>query len=176
MVHENKRLQIPVNLSFNYFFVCLFFLNQDWLFCLIFVLSEDSISDKTSVTQVIPFQARNYYKSVSENKEITKLLSVLSSSISSSKKVLALRSFTKFVYCSLRFSSLRIWSFNAIIWTFEQEVMAALQSFNSYHHIWRKDREEAMRQYGMLSGWYFHVSECAVLRVCSSLLFQIYPR
>uniref|UniRef100_H2S7P3 Dynein axonemal heavy chain 5 n=1 Tax=Takifugu rubripes TaxID=31033 RepID=H2S7P3_TAKRU len=47
----------------------------------------DSISDKTSVTQVIPFQARNYYKSVSENKEITKLLSVLSSSISSSKKV-----------------------------------------------------------------------------------------
>lgn len=49
--------------------------------------SEDSISDKTSVTQVIPFQARNYYKSVSENKEITKLLSVLSSSISSSKKV-----------------------------------------------------------------------------------------
>lgn len=50
-------------------------------------LSEDSISDKTSVTQVIPFQARNYYKSVSENKEITKLLSVLSSSISSSKKV-----------------------------------------------------------------------------------------
>lgn len=74
----------------QWLFFCLFF-NQDWLFCLIFVLSEDSISDKTSVTQVIPFQARNYYKSVSENKEITKLLSVLSSSISSSKKVHALR-------------------------------------------------------------------------------------
>ncbi|XP_029694908.1 dynein heavy chain 5, axonemal [Takifugu rubripes] len=76
-------------------------------------LNEDSISDKTSVTQVIPFQARNYYKSVSENKEITKLLSVLSSSISSSKK----------------------------------EVMAALHSFNSYHHIWKKDREDAMRKF-----------------------------
>lgn len=68
------------------FYRCVLF-NEDRLFCLNFVLSEDSISDKTSVTQVIPFQARNYYKTVSENKEITKLLSVLSSSISSSKKV-----------------------------------------------------------------------------------------
>ncbi|CAG12830.1 unnamed protein product [Tetraodon nigroviridis] len=63
--------------------------------------SEDSISEKTSITQVIPFQARNYYKSVSENKEITKLLSVLSSSISSSKKVHAL-CFTNF--CTIFYS------------------------------------------------------------------------
>lgn len=40
-----------------------------------------------SVIQAIPFQARNYYKSVSENKEIVKLVSVLSSSITSTKKV-----------------------------------------------------------------------------------------
>ncbi|XP_014864164.1 PREDICTED: dynein heavy chain 5, axonemal [Poecilia mexicana] len=39
-----------------------------------------------SVIQAIPFQARNYYKSVSENKEIVKLVSVLSSSITSTKK------------------------------------------------------------------------------------------
>uniref|UniRef100_A0A3B4UMV2 Dynein axonemal heavy chain 5 n=1 Tax=Seriola dumerili TaxID=41447 RepID=A0A3B4UMV2_SERDU len=38
------------------------------------------------VIQAIPFQARNYYKSVSENKEIVKLVSVLSTSISSTKK------------------------------------------------------------------------------------------
>ncbi|CDQ81047.1 unnamed protein product [Oncorhynchus mykiss] len=40
-----------------------------------------------SVTQAIPYQARNYYKSVSENKEIIKLVSVLSTSINSTKKV-----------------------------------------------------------------------------------------
>ncbi|XP_054476942.1 dynein axonemal heavy chain 5 isoform X4 [Anoplopoma fimbria] len=39
-----------------------------------------------SVIQAIPFQTRNYYKSVSENKEIVKLVSVLSTSISSTKK------------------------------------------------------------------------------------------
>ncbi|XP_041797659.1 dynein heavy chain 5, axonemal isoform X3 [Chelmon rostratus] len=39
-----------------------------------------------SVIQAIPFQARNYHKSVSENKEIVKLVSVLSTSISSTKK------------------------------------------------------------------------------------------
>lgn len=77
--------------------------NQDRLFCLNFLLPEDSISGKTSVTQVIPFQARNYYKSVSENKEVTKLLSVLSSSISSSKKVHGLLILLKF-YHSLQFS------------------------------------------------------------------------
>ncbi|XP_040900391.1 dynein heavy chain 5, axonemal isoform X5 [Toxotes jaculatrix] len=46
-----------------------------------------SLADiSASVIQAIPFQARNYYKSVSENKEIVKLVSVLSSSISSTKK------------------------------------------------------------------------------------------
>uniref|UniRef100_A0A3Q1JPI4 AAA+ ATPase domain-containing protein n=1 Tax=Anabas testudineus TaxID=64144 RepID=A0A3Q1JPI4_ANATE len=39
-----------------------------------------------SVMMTIPFQARNYYKSVSENKEIVKLVSVLSTSISSTKR------------------------------------------------------------------------------------------
>ncbi|XP_078108037.1 dynein axonemal heavy chain 5 isoform X3 [Sander vitreus] len=46
-----------------------------------------SLADiSASVIQAIPFQARNYYKSVSENKEILKLVSVLSTSISSTKK------------------------------------------------------------------------------------------
>uniref|UniRef100_A0A7N6BK52 AAA+ ATPase domain-containing protein n=1 Tax=Anabas testudineus TaxID=64144 RepID=A0A7N6BK52_ANATE len=43
-----------------------------------------STSDiSASVMMTIPFQARNYYKSVSENKEIVKLVSVLSTSITS---------------------------------------------------------------------------------------------
>ncbi|XP_034058617.1 dynein heavy chain 5, axonemal isoform X1 [Gymnodraco acuticeps] len=50
-------------------------------------LADDSTSDMSaSVIQAIPFQARNYCKSVSENKEIVKLVSVLSTSISSTKK------------------------------------------------------------------------------------------
>ncbi|KAK6326444.1 hypothetical protein J4Q44_G00020890 [Coregonus suidteri] len=50
-------------------------------------LADGSTSDiSASVTQAIPFQARNYYKSVSENKEIIKLVSVLSTSINSTKK------------------------------------------------------------------------------------------
>ena len=41
-----------------------------------------------SVTaMVIQHQARNYFKSVSENKEIAKLASLLSTSINSNKKV-----------------------------------------------------------------------------------------
>ncbi|XP_030604778.1 dynein heavy chain 5, axonemal-like [Archocentrus centrarchus] len=39
-----------------------------------------------SVIQAILFQTRNYYKSVSEKKEIVKLISVLSNSITSTKK------------------------------------------------------------------------------------------
>ncbi|XP_038567842.1 dynein heavy chain 5, axonemal [Micropterus salmoides] len=77
-------------------------------------LADGSSSDiSASVIQAIPFQARNYYKSVSENKEIAKLVSVLSTSISSTKK----------------------------------EVMTALNRFNRYHHIWRKDREDTMRRF-----------------------------
>lgn len=50
--------------------------------------TDGSTSDiSASVIQAIPFQARNYHKSVSENKEIVKLVSVLSTSISSTKKV-----------------------------------------------------------------------------------------
>ncbi|KAJ8415685.1 hypothetical protein AAFF_G00402420 [Aldrovandia affinis] len=46
-----------------------------------------SLADiSASVNQAIAFQARNYYKSVSENKEIVKLVSVLSTSINSTKK------------------------------------------------------------------------------------------
>ncbi|XP_046898543.1 dynein axonemal heavy chain 5 isoform X2 [Hypomesus transpacificus] len=48
-------------------------------------LADGSTSD-VSVNQALPFQARNYYKSVSENKEIVKLVSVLSTSINSTKK------------------------------------------------------------------------------------------
>ena len=39
---------------------------------------------------MLPFQAKNYYKGVSENKEIVKLVSVLSTSINSNKKVTSL--------------------------------------------------------------------------------------
>ncbi|XP_071325116.1 dynein axonemal heavy chain 5 isoform X1 [Trachinotus anak] len=50
-------------------------------------MADGSTSDiSASVIQAIPFQARNYHKSVSENKEIVKLVSVLSTSISSTKK------------------------------------------------------------------------------------------
>ncbi|XP_075937501.1 dynein axonemal heavy chain 5 isoform X2 [Anarhichas minor] len=50
-------------------------------------LADGSTSDiSASVIQAIPFQARNYYKSVSDNKEIVKLVSVLGTSISSTKK------------------------------------------------------------------------------------------
>uniref|UniRef100_A0A7N8Y1V4 Dynein, axonemal, heavy chain 5 n=1 Tax=Mastacembelus armatus TaxID=205130 RepID=A0A7N8Y1V4_9TELE len=52
---------------------------------------KGSTSDiSAGMVQAIPFQPRNYYKSVSENKDIVKLVSVLSSSISSTKKVCAL--------------------------------------------------------------------------------------
>uniref|UniRef100_A0A674C0H9 Dynein axonemal heavy chain 5 n=1 Tax=Salmo trutta TaxID=8032 RepID=A0A674C0H9_SALTR len=70
-----------------------------------------------SVTQAIPYQARNYYKSVSENKEIIKLVSVLSTSINSTKKVHA------------------------------GEVMNALDRFRRYHHIWRKEREDTIQKF-----------------------------
>uniref|UniRef100_A0A8C5EBC4 AAA+ ATPase domain-containing protein n=1 Tax=Gouania willdenowi TaxID=441366 RepID=A0A8C5EBC4_GOUWI len=55
--------------------------------------SEDGATTYRSLA--IPFQAKNYYKSVSENKEIVKLVSVLSTSITSTKKVES-RSFFKY--------------------------------------------------------------------------------
>uniref|UniRef100_A0A668T4J6 AAA+ ATPase domain-containing protein n=1 Tax=Oreochromis aureus TaxID=47969 RepID=A0A668T4J6_OREAU len=63
-------------------------LSAQCVFYEILSFSDGSTSDMSaSVIQAIPFQARNYYKSVSENKEIAKLISVLSSSITSSKKI-----------------------------------------------------------------------------------------
>ncbi|XP_037128984.1 dynein heavy chain 5, axonemal isoform X2 [Syngnathus acus] len=77
-------------------------------------LADGSASDISAyVSQAIPIQAKNYYKNVSENKEIAKLVSVLGTSIISNRK----------------------------------EVMQALDRFSSYHHIWRKDRGEAMQKF-----------------------------
>ncbi|KPP75577.1 dynein heavy chain 5, axonemal-like [Scleropages formosus] len=77
-------------------------------------LADDNISDiSASVNQTIPFEPKNYFKSVSENKEIVKLVSVLSSSINSTKK----------------------------------DVMNALERFSRYHHIWRKEREDALLKF-----------------------------
>ncbi|XDV39791.1 hypothetical protein PO909_008980 [Leuciscus waleckii] len=48
-----------------------------------------STSDiSASANQAIPIQTKNYHKSISENKEIVKLVSVLSTSINSSKKIM----------------------------------------------------------------------------------------
>lgn len=59
--------------------------------------SDGSTSEiSASVIQAIPFQARNYHKSVSENKEIVKLVSVLSTSISSTKKVHAIEAYNMY--------------------------------------------------------------------------------
>ncbi|XP_077430963.1 dynein axonemal heavy chain 5 isoform X2 [Vanacampus margaritifer] len=50
-------------------------------------LADGSASDISAyASQAIPIQARNYYKSVSENKEIVKLVSVLGTSIVSNRK------------------------------------------------------------------------------------------
>ncbi|XP_058258291.1 dynein axonemal heavy chain 5 isoform X2 [Hemibagrus wyckioides] len=50
-------------------------------------LADGSASDVSACNnQAIPFQTKNYYKSVSENKEIIKLVTVLSTSINSCKK------------------------------------------------------------------------------------------
>lgn len=52
-----------------------------WFFCL------DAASDTASVILPSPIQKKNYYKAISENKEIIKLVSVLSTTISSTKRV-----------------------------------------------------------------------------------------
>uniref|UniRef100_A0A8C1CTU1 Dynein, axonemal, heavy chain 5 n=1 Tax=Cyprinus carpio carpio TaxID=630221 RepID=A0A8C1CTU1_CYPCA len=50
-------------------------------------LGEGSTSDiSASPNQVIPIQIKNYHKSISENKEIVKLVSVLSTSINATRK------------------------------------------------------------------------------------------
>lgn len=39
-----------------------------------------------------------------------------------------------------------------------QEVMTALNRFNRYHHIWRKDREDTMRRHDKLNDWYSYLT------------------
>ncbi|XP_053100655.1 dynein axonemal heavy chain 5-like isoform X3 [Hemicordylus capensis] len=73
---------------------------------------RDTASDTTSL--ILPsIQNKNYYKGISENKEIIKLMSVLSSTINSSKR----------------------------------EVLAALERFKCYHHIWKKEKEETIENF-----------------------------
>lgn len=38
-----------------------------------------------------------------------------------------------------------------LFYMIEQEVMTSLDRFSRYHHIWRKDREDAMRKYDALN-------------------------
>lgn len=55
------------------------------------LFSDCSASEASACdNQAVPIQMKNYYKSVSENKEIIKLVTVLSTSINSSKKVTAM--------------------------------------------------------------------------------------
>uniref|UniRef100_A0A4X1TPH2 AAA+ ATPase domain-containing protein n=1 Tax=Sus scrofa TaxID=9823 RepID=A0A4X1TPH2_PIG len=63
----------------------------------------------------IPVQNRNYYKNVSDNKEIVKLVSVLSTIITSTKK----------------------------------EVIASMDCFKRYNHIWQKEKEETIMEFIM---------------------------
>lgn len=52
------------------------------------LFSDGSASDVSACNnQTVPVQTKNYYKSVSENKEIIKLVTVLSTAVNSSKKV-----------------------------------------------------------------------------------------
>ncbi|KAG8442619.1 hypothetical protein GDO86_011415 [Hymenochirus boettgeri] len=48
--------------------------------------THENISDASSINTATPIHRKNYFKSVSENKEIVKLCSVLSTSINSTKK------------------------------------------------------------------------------------------
>uniref|UniRef100_A0A8C3PTP1 Dynein axonemal heavy chain 5 n=1 Tax=Calidris pygmaea TaxID=425635 RepID=A0A8C3PTP1_9CHAR len=72
----------------------------------------DNMSDAESLSSSDPMQSQNYFKSVSENKDIIKLVSLLSTAINSTKR----------------------------------EVVTALESFNCYHHIWQKDKEETIEK------------------------------
>lgn len=55
--------------------------------------------------------------------------------------------------------------------------MAALHSFNSYHHIWRMDREEAMGKYDKPDYSYIHVFLWLWRTdVLYFFVLQIYPR
>ncbi|NWQ86048.1 DYH5 protein, partial [Burhinus bistriatus] len=71
---------------------------------------KKSIHDAESLSLSDPVQSQDYFRSVSENKEIIKLVSLLSTAINSTKR----------------------------------EVLAALESFSCYHHIWQRDKEETI--------------------------------
>ncbi|KAH0618009.1 hypothetical protein JD844_016916 [Phrynosoma platyrhinos] len=73
----------------------------------------DTASDSASLNLPSTIQNKNYYKIVSENKEIIKLMSVLSTAITSTKR----------------------------------EVLAALERFKCYHHIWQQDKEETIEDF-----------------------------
>uniref|UniRef100_A0A8C3PTP3 Dynein axonemal heavy chain 5 n=1 Tax=Calidris pygmaea TaxID=425635 RepID=A0A8C3PTP3_9CHAR len=73
---------------------------------------SNNMSDAESLSSSDPMQSQNYFKSVSENKDIIKLVSLLSTAINSTKR----------------------------------EVVTALESFNCYHHIWQKDKEETIEK------------------------------
>ncbi|EPQ10653.1 Dynein heavy chain 5, axonemal [Myotis brandtii] len=68
-----------------------------------------------SVNLPIPVQPRNYYKSVSDNKDIVKLVSVLGTIINSTKK----------------------------------EIIASMDCFKCYNHIWQKEKEETLMTFIM---------------------------
>ncbi|XP_078247829.1 dynein axonemal heavy chain 5 isoform X3 [Pogona vitticeps] len=71
---------------------------------------HDTASDTISLTLPAPIPNKNYYKIISENKEIIKLMSVLSTSITSTRR----------------------------------EIVAALERFKCYHHIWQREKEETI--------------------------------
>ncbi|XP_048464583.1 dynein axonemal heavy chain 5 [Rhincodon typus] len=77
------------------------------------ILDGSMSETSTSVNLLIPIQMKNYYKIVSENKEIIKLVSVLGTAINSTKK----------------------------------EVFTALDQFKCYHHIWQREKEEAVQDF-----------------------------
>uniref|UniRef100_A0A2K5Y215 Dynein axonemal heavy chain 5 n=1 Tax=Mandrillus leucophaeus TaxID=9568 RepID=A0A2K5Y215_MANLE len=79
-------------------------------------IGENELQDTLEIASVnlpISVQTKNYYKNVSENKEIVKLVSVLSTIINSTKK----------------------------------EVIASMDCFKRYNHIWQKGKEEAIKTF-----------------------------
>ncbi|XP_038626369.1 dynein heavy chain 5, axonemal [Tachyglossus aculeatus] len=73
---------------------------------------QDAV-EKTSVNMLVPQQNPNYYKTVSDNKEMVKLVSVLSTVINATKK----------------------------------DVITTLKRFKCYHHIWKKEKKEAIEMF-----------------------------
>ncbi|XP_048224317.1 dynein axonemal heavy chain 5 [Perognathus longimembris pacificus] len=79
---------------------------------------ENELQDNLEIASInlpIPVQTKNYYKNVSDNKEIAKLVSVLSTIIHSTKK----------------------------------EVIASMDHFKRYNHIWQREKEETIRTFIM---------------------------